>query len=85
MGIEFFNFRHVRVNIAGGCDHGSDPADFALIIQISQHNGDPRAVGDEVKTGFPARDLGAGTGRRNDHSQLLTVLKSLNRLSHDIV
>ena len=85
LGIVFPDEHHVAFDIPGGLKWRPHAPNFALVVQKTEHDRNPRAEGDVVETGLPVGYFLASARRRHRENEAVVVVKVLNGLFDNVV
>ncbi len=80
VGVELGDDGHVGLGVAGEQHFGTEAADFFVVVEKAEHDGDLRASGDVVEAGFPTFCLAARALDGDGDDELVAPMKQLDGL-----
>ena len=84
-GVEFADGFHVSLDVPRGEDGGSDAADFAAVVEVTEHDGYLGALGNVIKAALPFFGLFTCAFGGDQDNEFLVLAEGINDLIHDVV
>lgn len=84
-GIEVRDDLHVLIDVPRGEDGGSDAADFAAVVEVTEHDGYLGAFGNVIKAALPFFGLFTCAFGGDQDNEFLVLAEGIDDLVYDVV